>query len=120
MFDFKKQDSGYISVPKDFIKKMEKAPGDYIKVYLYGLYLTEEKTAEEIAKALDMTENKIKEALVYWQNKGLLSYNGSYWSYIDKSENTTTIAISPKEEDKYKKFITELGDIFGRNSQQTR
>ena len=118
MFDFLKQDSGYIPLPKDFIAKIKKAPGDYVKVYLYGLYLTEEKKGEDIACALDMTENKIREALIYWQKQGLLSYNGASWSFSKSVENFVPVVTVPDEK-QTKEFISSLCNILGRNLKTT-
>ena len=87
-----------VSVENGFILEyMPEATGEAVKVYLYGLYLTEEKKGEDIACALDMTENKIREALIYWQKQGLLSYNGASWSFSKSVENFIPVVTVPDE-----------------------
>lgn len=49
--------------------------GDYVKVYLYGLYFCSARpdaTIEEFAKDLNLTEEDIANCMYYWQEKGLV------------------------------------------------
>ena len=58
------------------LEYMPYAPGDYVRVYLYGLmlcrYPDREGTAESMAKALNMEAGQVLDALRYWEKKGLL------------------------------------------------
>lgn len=56
---------------------MGTAPGDYVKVYLYGLMQsiypsTAEPTLQKFAAALRMDVAAVEKAFAYWQAKGLL------------------------------------------------
>ena len=52
------------------------APGDYVKVYLYGLYLSQhprpDMTLADLAHELGLTENDVEAALRYWERRHLV------------------------------------------------
>lgn len=55
---------------------MPTAPGEYVKVFLYGLLYSkgqEEMTARELAKHLQMTEKQVEDAWNYWEQLGIVS-----------------------------------------------
>jgi len=57
---------------------MPEAPGDFVKVYLYGLFCAEhgmELKLGIMASALKMTEERILEALDYWKGLKILEYS---------------------------------------------
>ncbi len=58
------------------MEHMPHAPGDYVRVYLYGLmlcrYPMEESSAETVAKALGMKPEEVSEAFRYWERAGLV------------------------------------------------
>ena len=57
---------------------MPEAPGDFVKVYLYGLFCAEhgmELKLGIMASALKMTEDRILEALDYWKGLKILEYS---------------------------------------------
>ena len=66
----------YTLVPNSFIREYIKdAPGEYLKVYLYGLYfLCQQNPAgiKEFCLQLDMTYNEVVAAFEYWQQQGLI------------------------------------------------
>lgn len=56
-----------------FLKEyMPGAPGEYVKVYLYGLMLCHTEQEDDVARALNMTEGDVKDAFLYWQREGLV------------------------------------------------
>ncbi|MEI6102049.1 MAG: DnaD domain protein, partial [Eubacteriales bacterium] len=81
MYKFSSASGGFLPVSIDFIKNyMPSAPGDYIKVYLFGLMQSAgaiELSEQSICRSLNLTETQIKEAFEYWENKGVLSLNGT-------------------------------------------
>jgi len=66
----------FIPVEKEFIEKhMINANGEYVKVYLYILNLSlnnKEIEPGNIAKALNMLEGDVINAITYWLNAGVL------------------------------------------------
>lgn len=51
------------------------APGEYIKVYLFGLMYAQyemEPNRQEIAKLLGISADEVEEAWIYWDSKGLV------------------------------------------------
>ena len=54
---------------------MAAAPGDYVKVYLYGLLYSQyqaDMTYKDMAKQLDLSEEQIEEAWNYWAEMGVV------------------------------------------------
>lgn len=52
---------------------MPVAPSDYVKVYLYGLMLSQKGNQEfDVAGALGLTEETVAEAFLYWQRQGVV------------------------------------------------
>lgn len=52
------------------------APGQYVKVFLYGLLYSqnhEELTAKQFAQQLQMTEKEVEKAWDYWESLGVIS-----------------------------------------------
>ncbi len=68
---------------------MPEAPGDFVKVYLYGLFCAEhgmELKINIMAAALKMTEDRAAEALEYWKEQKLIEY------YEDGGDQVVTFA----------------------------
>jgi DnaD/phage-associated family protein len=84
------------------------APGDYVKVYLYGLMYAqydEEIDSLMIARALDMSEGEVEDAWGYWEARGLVrkSEDGSLIEFVrmveqfyGKSRGQTAVDYEPK------------------------
>lgn len=70
MFDVTPVENMFIS------EYMLRAPGDYVKVYLFILnfcyYPHDEYTTNDMAKELGMDEDEVKKALIYWAQLSLI------------------------------------------------
>ena len=70
--------SAYTSVENSFIKEyLAEAPGDAVKVYLYGLYLCanpdNSSDLKEFSLSLNLSEETVKDCFFYWEEFGLVS-----------------------------------------------
>ena len=70
-------DNGYTIVDNKFITKyLPEADGFAVKVYLYGLYLCENREAEfsiaSMAEVLKTTEENIRQAFAFWEDYDLV------------------------------------------------
>ena len=70
--------SANIAVESSFIRKyLTEAPGDAVKVYLYGLYLCSfpaaDCSAREFAAAVGLDEATVTDCFFYWEECGLVS-----------------------------------------------
>ena len=70
-------DNGYTIVDNKFITKyLPEADGFAVKVYLYGLYLCENRETEfgisSMAEVLKTTEEKIRQAFAFWEDYDLV------------------------------------------------
>ncbi|MBQ6980690.1 MAG: DnaD domain protein [Clostridia bacterium] len=70
--------TAYTGVENSFIKEyMAEAPGDAVKVYLYGLYLCSNPDLsidlQEFAQHLNLSEDTVKDCFNYWEEFGLVS-----------------------------------------------
>ena len=55
---------------------MPSAPGEYVKVFLYGLLYSQNQadmTMQQFAKQLQMTENQVEDAWDYWEQLGIIT-----------------------------------------------
>lgn len=81
MYKFSSAGGNFLPVSVEFIKNyMPSAPGDYIKVYLFGLMQASagsELSIQSICRSLHITELQIEEALQYWHHKGMVSLSGN-------------------------------------------
>lgn len=73
---------GVTALSNIFIEEyMRLAPGEYVKVYIYGLRRTYSPdgasvTAEELSSLLGMDKRTFFDALKYWAAQGIIEYNG--------------------------------------------
>lgn len=79
MAEFQITNAGYppmTLIPDDFINNyMPSANGDYVKIYLYLVYCVQKGQLLSVSGLADLfqcTENDIRRALKYWENKQLL------------------------------------------------
>lgn len=75
-----KADNSQICVSTDFISEyMPSANGEYVKLYLYGLYAAmsgKNVTDEELAGLLRILVTDVENAWSYWEKKGLIKREG--------------------------------------------
>lgn len=89
------ENPGATFVPNEFIDHyMAKAPGEYVKVYLYLLRCLYDREAcfsfTDAACRLDSSESDIRRAISFWENTGLLSLERS-------TDGITGIFLCPEE-----------------------
>ena len=70
--------NAYTGVENSFIREyLKEAPGDAVKVYLYGLYLCSNPFAcdglKDFAAALNLSEERVADCFNYWEEFGLCS-----------------------------------------------
>ena len=83
--------SAYTGIENYFITEyLPMSSGDSVKVYLYGLFLCthpeHDKSLNEIAQTLNMTEQTVLDCFKHWEEFGLLSI---------LNENPLTVVYSP-------------------------
>ncbi|MGI6172426.1 MAG: DnaD domain protein [Christensenellales bacterium] len=113
----------YDSTPVEnmfLLEFMPYAPDEYVKCYLYGLMLchhpVKDMTAESFARALQLTEQKVMDAMRYWEQKGLLvgvSDNPPAFRFVSAR---VAMLQSPQEDDgayRYRDFNNRLQSITG-------
>lgn len=123
----------YCEFPRDFMlfdvtpvenlflmEHMPHAPGDYVRVYLYGLmlcrYPSEDASAETVAKALGIKPEEVTEAFRYWERAGLvmrLSDRPPRYQYI--SPQRALLAGDDPQDGayQYRDFFQQLQYILG-------
>ena len=73
----KEYDNGYTTIDNKFITKyLPEADGFAVKVYLYGLYLCENRetdfSASNMAEVLKTTEEAVRQAFAFWEDYDLV------------------------------------------------
>lgn len=96
------------------------APGDYVRVYLYGLmqcyHPTEDMTLSRIAHLLDLTEDTVQAAFQYWERQGLVqrvSDNPPSYQYLNLTASVTSESPMEKAVYKHRDFNTKMQQLFG-------
>ena len=119
MYKFTSAGGNFLPVSIEFIENyMPSAPGDYIKVYLFGLLSSSagiEVSMQSISRSLHLTNLQIEEALSYWQDKGVVLISGR--------EPVTCEFLSPSPARPkpipklypQKSYIAELQALLNRN-----
>lgn len=94
---------------------MLRAPGDFVKVYLYGLMLcyhhAERMSLSSMAKDLDMQEEDVERAMRYWERDGLVRRTGDNpvrYTYFNVKQMTLTQAGNPGEKLYNREFTDEI------------
>ena len=84
---------------------MLRAPGDFVKVYLYGLmecyHHSERMSMMSMAKDLDMPEEDVERAYRYWEREGLVHRTGDNpvcYTYYNLKQIILTRAEKPSEQ----------------------
>lgn len=102
--------TSYTCVSNCFIERyMPKAPGEFVKIYIYLLKCIEEQKTElsisKIADAFEDTQKDVIRALKYWEKRGLLklSFNENILTSLklvslsDVSEDSETVVRQPEK-----------------------
>ena len=94
---------------------MLRAPGDFVKVYLYGLMLcyhhSERMSLASMARDLDVTQEDIERAYRYWEREGLVRRTGDNpvrYTYYNLKQITLTRAEKPSEQLYNRHFMDEV------------
>ena len=110
----KDNESAYTIVENKFITHyLPEADGFAVKVYLYGLYLCENRDSDfsvaSMAEVLRTTEEKIREAFLFWQDYDLVEIL-SQEPFVVQYLPVKTAVGRPKKirYEKYRDFNTEL------------
>jgi len=94
---------------------MLRAPGDFVKVYLYGLMFCYHPAARmslpSMARDLDMAEEEVETAMRYWEREGLvrrIADNPASYAYYNLKQITLTRAEKPSEQLYNRQFMDEV------------
>lgn len=110
---------------------MLRAPGDFVKVYLYGLMLCYHGSARmslaSMARDLDVTQEDVERAYRYWEREGLVRQTGDNpvcFTYYNLKQITLTRAEKPSEQLYNRRFMEEVrrtldAQTIGDNDYQT-
>ena len=100
---------------------MLRAPGDFVKVYLYGLMLcyhhAERMSLSSMAKDLDMQEEDVERAMRYWERDGLVRRTGDNpvcYTYYNLKQMTLTQAGNPGEKLYNRRLVGEIERILDK------
>jgi len=92
---------------------MLRAPGDFVKVYLYGLMLcyhnSQRMSLASLARDLDVMEEDVERAYKYWERQGLVRKTGDNpvkYTYYNLKQITLARAEKPSEQ-LYRQHFTE-------------
>lgn len=123
----------FVSVPEIFLKEyICDAPPEYVKVYLFGLYLAQYKIALDdidLEDKLHLSMERIEAALGYWQKKGFAQRDGEFVRFVtpgsrDNSQDIEVEEPQPEqpnavlyEKAEYNKILNKL---LGRNLTHTQ
>lgn len=90
----------YTNLPDVFITEyLAEASGDFIKVYLYMLFLSKynkDIKLNDLSKKLALTLNVIQEAIKYWEEKGVITKKGTGYIVNNIQEIELNKLYSPK------------------------
>jgi hypothetical protein len=89
---------------------LPEAPGDYVKVYLFGLMYAQYDQVMDSAKLsmiLGLSEDEIEEAWIYWESKGLVRFKTDIGS---NGENDRKLVFTRQIEVLYGKASAEPVD----------
>ncbi|MBQ9485368.1 MAG: DnaD domain protein [Clostridia bacterium] len=110
--------AAYTGVENSFIREyLAEAPGDAVKVYLYGLYLCGNPAPadadiglKEFAEALKLTEEKVADCFLYWEEFGLVSVIGKNPFAVKYLPQSAAVYAKPRKfkAEKYSDFSKGL------------
>ena len=96
-----------------FTEYLSEAPGDYIKVYLYCLFLSKynkEIKINDLSKKISVPIKTIQDALTFWENGDLITKKGNDYMPIISIFKALTLAeiMAPERGTKYASNIRLL------------
>lgn len=98
---------------------MLRAPGEYVKVYLYGLmqcyHPTQSMSIEVMAKDLGMEAEAVRRAFSYWERERLVTCVGDNprtYAYANLKQMQLTLSDPSNDLYKYKDFNHALERVF--------
>lgn len=104
------------------LEYMPYAPGDYVRVYLYGLMQCRHQdpgaTIDTVARVLNMRPEQVLSAFSYWEQKGLvvrLSDNPPSFEY-ENVRSAMLKELSEAGQDgvyQYREYVAKLGSMLG-------
>lgn len=114
---FEKEWEQYVQIPVLFLKEyICDAPPEYVKIYLFGLYLAQYQIPVDITDLEDrlhLSSDKINSALNYWSKKGFIELNGESARFvIPESGQSAQKATEPLPEILYEK--SEYNQILNK------
>ena len=92
-----KQDGvGVVGLPKKFLTDFLVSSDEIcLKVYLAGLnFVNRDTTFDEIAKFLNVSEEKVKDAFKYWEEKKMIEVNNEDIKYLFDGEMASFLAFT--------------------------
>ncbi len=99
---------------------MLRAPGDFVRVYLYGLRLCfhpeNSCTPESMARALGMTREAVLDAFTYWERQGVVRLAGDNPFRVEYVHLVDALFSREKaggEVYRYQDFNQDLQQLFG-------
>ena len=99
---------------------MLRAPGDFVKVYLYALMLcshpSERMSDAAMAKDLDLQEEDVQRAFQYWARAGLVRQIGDNpraYAILSAKQLAMSRCQSPSEQLYHRGFMDEVRRILG-------
>ncbi|MCQ2387564.1 MAG: DnaD domain protein [Clostridia bacterium] len=111
--------SSITSVENEFITKyLPLADGNAVKVYLYGLYLCShpefDKSINEIALDLSLTEDIVRACFLYWQQEGLVDILCNDPLQVVYYSPKSAFVVKPKKykPEKYSEFTKAVQEVL--------
>lgn len=112
---------GVTPVENLFIQEyLPHAPGDYVRVYLYGLmqcyHPSEDMTTERTARILDLPEKTIENAFKYWERQGIvrrISDKPLVYQYLNIASTMANESPMDQAIYRHRDFNNRLQKIFG-------
>ena len=121
------REAGVTVVENLFIRQyLPAAKGDYVKVYLWGLYLTQHPQStygvHEMAADLEMTVPQVESALRYWERRALVtcvSRDPEIYRFHSPMQRMQAGKLSDTADNEYTVFAESVYTIFGESRKVT-
>lgn len=120
-FDLDARDYGVTALENAFIREyLPAAKGDYVKVYLWGLYQCQhpkpDYSLQEMARDLEMSAAEVESALRYWERRSLvsrISEEPPLYRFYSLFQRQQTGHLSDTMDDAYTTFAESVYAAFG-------